>query len=328
MLQLHVIAHQPSAEHSAAPLRAPPLDRLSARSLASPAPGRTKNTSGAGEGWEDPGWYLANPRLVVFASVASDDAPGPAHRKRPRMGGITVSSLYHVGGATSPEDPGGVFLFPSLSVQDEGRHRLEFRLFEVIGRTLYHCKTVCSPYFYVDSAPDMASAAAGPAATRGTRAGRNRARTHRRCEGGESSDDASLLAQHTGKRPRSAATASRHAAPRERGTLSARGGTPMLPPHYSGPRLALAPQYSTPSPQLSDYLFYTRPPPSDHRGVDGSSAVWPARAGSDFGPPDGDHDSPTHIGRPQPASPFGPRAGPDRTPDWAHTMDLTTRYPK
>ena len=46
----------------------------------------------------------------------------------------------------------GFFVFPDLSVRTEGTYRLKLTLFEVVGPTVQHCKSVFSAPFYVYTA--------------------------------------------------------------------------------------------------------------------------------------------------------------------------------
>ncbi|ORX80294.1 hypothetical protein K493DRAFT_191253, partial [Basidiobolus meristosporus CBS 931.73] len=64
--------------------------------------------------------------------------------------GSLVSSLYHLKDVNNSD--GGFFVFPDLSVRMEGRYRLKFTLFEIVGMEVFFCRSICSDVFTVYSA--------------------------------------------------------------------------------------------------------------------------------------------------------------------------------
>ncbi|KAI9490381.1 velvet factor, partial [Zychaea mexicana] len=64
--------------------------------------------------------------------------------------GSVVSSLYHLKDIDNSD--AGFFVFPDLSVRVEGNYRLKLSLFEIIGKDVFHCRSIISDVFIVYSA--------------------------------------------------------------------------------------------------------------------------------------------------------------------------------
>ncbi|KAL0564460.1 velum formation-related protein, partial [Marasmius crinis-equi] len=100
--------------------------------------------------------YLQNPYYFMFASLAKPDDDVELHwlkdgRTRCTTGSV-VSSLYHLKDPQRNNEDAGFFVFPDLSVRTEGSYRLKLSLFEVVGNTVRHCKSIFSAPFYVYTA--------------------------------------------------------------------------------------------------------------------------------------------------------------------------------
>ncbi|PCH43257.1 hypothetical protein WOLCODRAFT_121729, partial [Wolfiporia cocos MD-104 SS10] len=100
--------------------------------------------------------FLQNPYYFMFASLAKPDEDVELHwlkdGKTRCTTGSVVSSLYHLKDAESGGIDAGFFVFPDLSVRTEGSYRLKLSLFEVVGASVYHCKSIFSAPFYVYTA--------------------------------------------------------------------------------------------------------------------------------------------------------------------------------
>ncbi|KAG9310717.1 velvet factor-domain-containing protein [Chiua virens] len=66
--------------------------------------------------------------------------------------GSVVSSLYHLKDTENRNEDAGFFVFPDLSVRTDRSYRLKLSLFEVVGNTVRHCKSIYSAAFYVYTA--------------------------------------------------------------------------------------------------------------------------------------------------------------------------------
>ncbi|KAI0937941.1 hypothetical protein AcV7_003271 [Taiwanofungus camphoratus] len=100
--------------------------------------------------------FLQNPYYFMFASLAKPDEDVELHwlkdGKTRCTTGSVVSSLYHLKDAEAGGADAGFFVFPDLSVRTEGSYRLKLSLFEVVGSSVYHCKSIFSAPFYVYTA--------------------------------------------------------------------------------------------------------------------------------------------------------------------------------
>ncbi|KAI8072723.1 velvet factor-domain-containing protein [Gongronella butleri] len=98
--------------------------------------------------------YLQNPYYFMYASLMASDIDEEVHLLRDgktrSTTGSVVSSLYHLKDTDNTD--AGFFVFPDLSVRIEGRYRLKLSLFEIIGKEVYHCKSILSDQFVVYSA--------------------------------------------------------------------------------------------------------------------------------------------------------------------------------
>ncbi|KAG0691973.1 velvet factor-domain-containing protein [Suillus ampliporus] len=100
--------------------------------------------------------FLQNPYYFMFASLAKPDDDTELHwlkdGKTRCTTGSVVSSLYHLKDTENRNEDAGFFVFPDLSVRTEGSYRLKLSLFEVVGNTVRHCKSIYSAPFYVYTA--------------------------------------------------------------------------------------------------------------------------------------------------------------------------------
>ncbi|KAH0833815.1 velvet factor-domain-containing protein [Lanmaoa asiatica] len=120
--------------------------------------------------------FLQNPYYFMFASLAKPDDDTELHWLKVRLSaspsptlshpvpstiqdgktrcttGSVVSSLYHLKDTENRNEDAGFFVFPDLSVRTEGSYRLKLSLFEVVGDTVRHCKSIYSAAFYVYTA--------------------------------------------------------------------------------------------------------------------------------------------------------------------------------
>ncbi|CAG8498537.1 22936_t:CDS:2 [Rhizophagus irregularis] len=98
--------------------------------------------------------FLQNPYFFMYASLVAPDTDEELHLLRDgktrSTTGSVVSSLYHLKDIDNSD--AGFFVFPDLSVRMEGTYRLKLSLFEIIGREVYHCKSIFSDIFIVYSA--------------------------------------------------------------------------------------------------------------------------------------------------------------------------------
>ncbi|KAI0284906.1 velvet factor-domain-containing protein [Russula brevipes] len=83
------------------------------------------------------GPFLQNPYYFMFASLAKPDDDTELHwmkdGKTRCTTGSVVSSLYHLKDSENDNRDAGFFVFPDLSVRQEGSYRLKLSLFEVVG---------------------------------------------------------------------------------------------------------------------------------------------------------------------------------------------------
>ncbi|KAK9762961.1 hypothetical protein K7432_010782 [Basidiobolus ranarum] len=98
--------------------------------------------------------FLYNPYYFMYASLMLADSDEEMHLlhdgKTRSTTGSLVSSLYHLKDVNNSD--GGFFVFPDLSVRMEGRYRLKFTLFEIVGMEVFFCRSICSDIFTVYSA--------------------------------------------------------------------------------------------------------------------------------------------------------------------------------
>ncbi|TFK99871.1 velvet factor-domain-containing protein [Pterulicium gracile] len=105
----------------------------------------------------DPTAFLQNPYYFMFACLAKPDDDTELHwlkdgRTKCTTGSV-VSSLYHLRDAESADNADvGFFVFPDLSVRTEGSYRLKLSLYEIVGNSVRHCKSIFSAPFYVFTA--------------------------------------------------------------------------------------------------------------------------------------------------------------------------------
>ncbi|ORE09585.1 hypothetical protein BCV72DRAFT_58352 [Rhizopus microsporus var. microsporus] len=98
--------------------------------------------------------YLQNPYYFMYASLMAADLDEELHLLRDgktrSTTGSVVSSLYHLKDIDNTD--AGFFVFPDLSVRMEGCYRLKLSLFEIVGKEVFHCKSILSDQFFVYSA--------------------------------------------------------------------------------------------------------------------------------------------------------------------------------
>ncbi|KAJ2956190.1 hypothetical protein NQZ79_g7914 [Umbelopsis isabellina] len=90
----------------------------------------------------------------MYASLMAADIDEELHLLRDgktrSTTGSVVSSLYHLKDIDNAD--AGFFVFPDLSVRMEGNYRLKLSLFEIIGKEVFHCKSIITHIFVVYSA--------------------------------------------------------------------------------------------------------------------------------------------------------------------------------
>ncbi|OAD72334.1 hypothetical protein PHYBLDRAFT_181799 [Phycomyces blakesleeanus NRRL 1555(-)] len=122
------------------PIDPPPIVQLKVTDPSSPTADRNS--------------YLQNPYYFMYASLMAADLDEELHLLRDgktrSTTGSVVSSLYHLKDIDNSD--AGFFVFPDLSVRMEGNYRLKLSLFEIIGKDVFHCKSIISDVFVVYSA--------------------------------------------------------------------------------------------------------------------------------------------------------------------------------
>ncbi|SPO22771.1 related to velvet A protein [Ustilago trichophora] len=161
IVQLRVITHdrpvrQTDTVDSASV--APPVERRPGHGPKVPkTPGVRRGlpvSTALGDGWEDKAWYLENPYFFMYAMLCNADTDEELHLlndgKTRYTSGSCVSCLYHLKDIDGSHQ--GFFVFPDLSIRVEGRYRLKLCLFETIGHSVHHCKSIYSDPFHVYTA--------------------------------------------------------------------------------------------------------------------------------------------------------------------------------
>uniref|UniRef100_V5EHP8 Velvet domain-containing protein n=2 Tax=Kalmanozyma brasiliensis (strain GHG001) TaxID=1365824 RepID=V5EHP8_KALBG len=161
IVQLRVITHDRPIQQcntvESGPV-APPVERRPGHGPKAPKaagvrPGLPVATA-LGDGWEDKAWYLENPYLFMYAMLCNADTDEELHLlndgKTRYTSGSCVSCLYHLKDIDGSHQ--GFFVFPDLSIRVEGRYRLKLCLFETIGHSVHHCKSIYSDPFHVYTA--------------------------------------------------------------------------------------------------------------------------------------------------------------------------------
>lgn len=137
---------------------APPVERRPGQGAKLPkTPGVRKGlpvSTALGDGWEDKAWYLENPYFFMYAMLCHAETDEELHLlsdgKTRYTSGSCVSCLYHLKDIDGSHQ--GFFVFPDLSIRVEGRYRLKLCLFETIGQSVHHCKSIYSDPFHVYTA--------------------------------------------------------------------------------------------------------------------------------------------------------------------------------
>ncbi|KAJ1032465.1 hypothetical protein NDA16_000489 [Ustilago loliicola] len=161
IVQLRVITHdrpirQSNTVESASV--APPVERRPGHGPKVPrTPGVRSGlpvSTALGDGWEDKAWYLENPYFFMYAMLCHAETNEELHLlndgKTRYTSGSCVSCLYHLKDIDGSHQ--GFFVFPDLSIRVEGRYRLKLCLFETIGHSVHHCKSIYSDPFHVYTA--------------------------------------------------------------------------------------------------------------------------------------------------------------------------------
>ncbi|OLY85342.1 hypothetical protein AYI68_g470 [Smittium mucronatum] len=98
--------------------------------------------------------FLHNPYYFMYTTLVSSNGNEELSilpdRKARTITGSSVSSLSFLRDDTGKD--GAFFVFPDLSVRCEGVYKLKFLLFEIVGSTVYFCKSAISSKFTVYSA--------------------------------------------------------------------------------------------------------------------------------------------------------------------------------
>ncbi|CDW96908.1 hypothetical protein [Sporisorium scitamineum] len=161
IVQLRVITHDRPVRQSDTventPV-APPIERRPGHGPTLPrTPGVRRGlpvTTALGDGWEDKAWYLENPYFFMYAMLCNAETDEELHLlndgKTRYTSGSCVSCLYHLKDIDGSHQ--GFFVFPDLSIRVEGRYRLKLCLFETIGHSVHHCKSIYSDPFHVYTA--------------------------------------------------------------------------------------------------------------------------------------------------------------------------------
>ncbi|PWZ00977.1 hypothetical protein BCV70DRAFT_86388 [Testicularia cyperi] len=161
IVQLRVITHDrpvrntSSIDTTAVP---PPVERRPGQGPSVPStPGIRCGipvSTALGDGWEDKAWYLENPYYFMYAMLCHAETDEELHLlsdgKTRYTSGSCVSCLYHLKDIDGSHQ--GFFVFPDLSIRVEGRYRLKLCLFETIGHTVHHCRSIYSDPFHVYTA--------------------------------------------------------------------------------------------------------------------------------------------------------------------------------
>lgn len=161
IVQLRVVTHDRPIRQSdpvGSASVAPPVERRPGQGAAAPqTPGVRRGlpvTTALGDGWEDKAWYLENPYYFMYAMLCNADTDEELHLlndgKTRYTSGSCVSCLYHLKDIDGSHQ--GFFVFPDLSIRVEGRYRLKLCLFETIGHSVHHCKSIYSDPFHVYTA--------------------------------------------------------------------------------------------------------------------------------------------------------------------------------
>ncbi|ETW80059.1 hypothetical protein HETIRDRAFT_117016, partial [Heterobasidion irregulare TC 32-1] len=151
IVQLRVINHDRRNRGSPSPSPPPPPPQHpQGHTHESPLDASMLTPAGFGQ------TFLQNPYYFMFASLAKPDDDTELHwmkdGKTRCTTGSVVSSLYHLKDSENENRDAGFFVFPDLSVRQEGSYRLKLSLFEVVGSKVYHCKSIFSAPFYVYTA--------------------------------------------------------------------------------------------------------------------------------------------------------------------------------
>lgn len=161
IVQLRVITHdRPIRQNDIVDSAsvAPPVERRPGHGPKLPkTPGVRRGlpvSTALGDGWEDKAWYLENPYFFMYAMLCNADTDEELHLlndgKTRYTSGSCVSCLYHLKDIDGSHQ--GFFVFPDLSIRVEGRYRLKLCLFETIGHSVHHCKSIYSDPFHVYTA--------------------------------------------------------------------------------------------------------------------------------------------------------------------------------
>ncbi|PVU99127.1 hypothetical protein BB559_000962 [Furculomyces boomerangus] len=98
--------------------------------------------------------FLHNPYYFMYTTLVSTDGVEElsilADRRARTITGSSVSSLSFLKDESGTD--GAFFVFPDLSVRCEGVYKLKFMLFEIVGSTVFFCKSILSSNFTVYSA--------------------------------------------------------------------------------------------------------------------------------------------------------------------------------
>lgn len=161
IVQLRVITHdQPIRQSNTIESASvtPPVERRSGHGPKVPRTPAVRSglpvSTALGDGWEDKAWYLENPYFFMYAMLCHAETDEELHLlndgKTRYTSGSCVSCLYHLKDIDGSHQ--GFFVFPDLSIRVEGRYRLKLCLFETIGHSVHHCKSIYSDPFHVYTA--------------------------------------------------------------------------------------------------------------------------------------------------------------------------------
>ncbi|KAF9649567.1 hypothetical protein BDM02DRAFT_1814795 [Thelephora ganbajun] len=138
------------------PIDPPPIVQLRVIDRGATDPVSSRSSSPDAGGNQYVSSYLQNPYYFMYASLAQPDEDVEIHwfngGKTRCTAGSVVSSLYHLKDSENRGEDAAFFVFPDLSVRMEGSYRLKLSLFEVVGTSVRHCKSIYSAPFYVYTA--------------------------------------------------------------------------------------------------------------------------------------------------------------------------------
>ncbi|KAG1744543.1 velvet factor-domain-containing protein, partial [Suillus paluster] len=280
--------------------------------------------------------FLQNPYYFMFASLAKPDDDTELHwlkdGKTRCTTGSVVSSLYHLKDTENRNEDAGFFVFPDLSVRTEGSYRLKLSLFEVVGNTVRHCKSIYSAPFYVytakkfpgmeESTPLSCSLADQGIKIRIRKDIRVRKRPIAALTAPIDTENNNNEDEHENDTPVSAAPSSGHSKRARHGTVSSSGASDLQTPTGSLAGLPAWPSSTSLDPMLGapsapggvELPAPTHPPP-------------PAPAGGGIPPPRGASYESSRLGGSIPPPPGAQMISPPAAPTYDNPRSAQPSIP-